>query len=218
MTASRPALARRERAALCDVMDSVGPDAPTLCEGWTTYDLAAHLVLREGSSLAVLGLAVPPLEKLTDRGMQNLKAKVSYPDLVDRVRQGPPLLSPFRPGPVDRATNAVEYFVHHEDVLRAQAERPAQPDRLDRRDQDSLWRRLGAMGRFLARHARVGIEVVRTDAPGVQRISRKEPTVAVRGLPSELVLFAYGRGAVAEVEVEGDEPARRDLEHSRLGL
>ncbi len=35
-----------ERAALADLMAELGPDAPTLCEGWTTRDLAAHLVVR----------------------------------------------------------------------------------------------------------------------------------------------------------------------------
>src|SRR5882762_622635 len=36
-----------ERRELCDLFLELGPDAPTLCEGWTTLDLAAHLVLRE---------------------------------------------------------------------------------------------------------------------------------------------------------------------------
>src|SRR5262249_52743320 len=36
-----------ERAELCDLLDELGPDAPTLLDGWTTRDLAAHLVLRE---------------------------------------------------------------------------------------------------------------------------------------------------------------------------
>ena len=32
-----------ERAAMCDTFEKFGPDAPTLCEGWTTLNLAAHL-------------------------------------------------------------------------------------------------------------------------------------------------------------------------------
>ena len=40
-------VAATERADLCDLFRAVGPDAPTLCEGWTTRDLAAHLVVRE---------------------------------------------------------------------------------------------------------------------------------------------------------------------------
>ena len=218
MAASRPPLSRRERAALCDLMDSVGPDAPTLCAGWTTYDLAAHLVLREGSPLAAVGIVVPQLERLADRGMESLKARTPYPQLVDQVRGGPPLLSPFRAPRVDRAVNAVEYFVHHEDVRRAQADPSPDLGRLDRRDEDSLWRRLSGLGRLLAKRAKVGVELVRTDAPGVHRLNGKEPTVAARGLPSELVLFAYGRGAVADVEVEGDEDALREFDHRQMGL
>jgi uncharacterized protein (TIGR03085 family) len=210
------ALARRERAALCDLMDRVGADAPTLCAGWTTYDLAAHLALREGSPLAVAGAVFPPLERLTNRSMDKTKARTPYAELVDQVRKGPPLLSPFRPSPVDRAANAVEYFVHHEDVLRCQ---PGWTRReLDRRDQDSLWARVAALGRMLARRATVGIELVRSDTSDVRRIRSGEPTLVVRGLPGELVLFAYGRGAVADVEVEGDRDAQDAFDHSQLGL
>ena len=50
--------AQIERQELCDLFESVGPDHPTLCEGWSSADLAAHLVLRE-SSLKAIGLVVP---------------------------------------------------------------------------------------------------------------------------------------------------------------
>ena len=48
---------REERRALCALLDETGPDAPTLCEGWTTGDLAAHLVLRERRPDAAAGVA-----------------------------------------------------------------------------------------------------------------------------------------------------------------
>ena len=35
--------ARDERSALVASLRDAGPDAPTLCAGWTTRDLAAHL-------------------------------------------------------------------------------------------------------------------------------------------------------------------------------
>jgi uncharacterized protein (TIGR03085 family) len=197
-------------------MDRVGADAPTLCEGWTTYDLAVHLVLREGSPLSGVGLVFPPLERVTNKGMERLKSRVPYSELVGRVRQGPPLLSPFRPSTVDRAANAVEYFVHHEDVLRAQ---PGwQRREIDAPDQDSLWARVGALGRLTARRAKVGIELVRTDVADNRRIRSGEPTLVVRGVPSDLVMFVYGRGEHADVEVEGDAQARKAFDHSQLGL
>lgn len=47
--------AQRERSALVETFHQVGPDAPTLCERWTTRDLAAHLVVRERRLDATLG-------------------------------------------------------------------------------------------------------------------------------------------------------------------
>jgi hypothetical protein len=44
-----------ERARLSDLLDELGPDAPTLLALWTTRDLAAHLVLRERDYLASCG-------------------------------------------------------------------------------------------------------------------------------------------------------------------
>ncbi len=65
----------KERAALCDTLDKYGPDAPTLCVGWTTLDLAAHLVAREARSDAALGLVVPPLAG----HLQNVMDKLQGP-------------------------------------------------------------------------------------------------------------------------------------------
>ena len=48
--------AKSERAELCDLFDRVGPDAPTLCQGWATHDLAAHLWIRETDPVGVSGL------------------------------------------------------------------------------------------------------------------------------------------------------------------
>jgi hypothetical protein len=48
-----------EREQLCDLLDELGPQAPTLLDPWTTHDLAAHLVLREHDFPAAPGLVVP---------------------------------------------------------------------------------------------------------------------------------------------------------------
>ena len=49
----------RERAELCDLFDELGPSAPTLCEGWATEDLAAHLVVRERDPRSMPGIIKP---------------------------------------------------------------------------------------------------------------------------------------------------------------
>ena len=45
-----------EREQLCDLLDELGPLAPTLLDPWTTHDIAAQLVLREHDFLAAPGL------------------------------------------------------------------------------------------------------------------------------------------------------------------
>ena len=109
---------RRERYALCDTFEAVGPDAPTLCTPWRTRDLAAHLVIREGRPDAAVGLLVPPLAQRAQR-VQDGYAAGSWPELVERVRTGPPPWSPTRFEAVDAVVNLAELFIHHEDVLRA---------------------------------------------------------------------------------------------------
>ena len=112
---------RDERRALCSLLDKTGPDAPTLCEGWTTGDLAAHLVLRERRLDAAAGVAGGPLAGHTARVQQRLRSRIPFPDLVRMIRSGPPALSVMALPGMDERMNAVEFFVHHEDVRRAAA-------------------------------------------------------------------------------------------------
>ncbi|MGH8989581.1 MAG: TIGR03085 family metal-binding protein, partial [Acidimicrobiales bacterium] len=108
------AYAQSERRELCELLDEVGPDAPTLCEGWNAQDLAAHLVLRERRPDAAVGILVRRLRPYTDRVQRELRDR-PWPSLVDKVRSGPPALL----RPVDELVNVVELFVHHEDLRRA---------------------------------------------------------------------------------------------------
>ena len=78
------AFARSERLALCETLRTVGPDAPTLREGWLTRDLAAHLVLRESRPDAAPGIVVSALAGRT-APIQRRLAELSWPHLVDRV-------------------------------------------------------------------------------------------------------------------------------------
>lgn len=110
--------ARDERTALCDLLDRLGPDQPTLCTGWTTNDLAAHLVLRERRPLAAPGIVLRPLSGYTERVHRGLAGR-PFPALVQTLRQ-PPRWSPLAFAAVDRAVNTLEMFLHHEDARRGQ--------------------------------------------------------------------------------------------------
>ncbi len=208
-------LAATERKALCELALELGPDAPTLCGGWDVRDLIAHLVLRDGS-LAAVGIVVPPLANLADRGMAKLEEAHGFESLVRRLRKGPPPHSPFRLKPVDRLLNAMEYFIHHEDIRRAQPDWVARD--LDPRVQSALWRGLCTSGRGLVRQAKVGVVASRSDRSATATLKRGEPSVTVHGLPAEVALFVYGRKTVAEVELRGDEADIAKLSDTSLGI
>jgi uncharacterized protein (TIGR03085 family) len=199
--------ARDERVALCALLADLGPDKPTLCEGWQTVDLAAHLVLRERRPDAGIGLVGGPLALYTRKVQAQLAAGTPYPRLIDLIRTGPPRLSLMAiPGADDRL-NGIEFFVHHEDVRRAQPD--WEPRDLDPGFSELMWRRLG-MARLLLRKAPVGVELVRADAPagsGRVRITAKAkaPVVTVTGTPAELTLWAMGRTSAAQVRLDGGD-------------
>jgi uncharacterized protein (TIGR03085 family) len=204
-------IAQDERQALCDLFLEVGPDAPTLCEGWSSADLAAHLVIRERRPDTMPGVLLRPFAGYTNRVLEAVRAATSWGDLVARVRSGPP--APLRL--VDEAVNTVEFFVHHEDVRRAALS--WEPRQLDGREEAALWKRLRMSGRVLARRVPVGVAV---DAPGYGQttLRRGEPLVTVRGEPSEMILLAFGRGRHARLDYEGDEISVERLRHASFGL
>jgi uncharacterized protein (TIGR03085 family) len=213
-TISRVSYSREERLALCALLDKTGPDAPTLCEGWTTGDLAAHLVLRERRPDAAAGVIGGPLAGYTARVQQRIRARTPFPDLVRSIRSGPPRLSVMALPGMDERTNAVEFFVHHEDVRRVAPD--WEPRALSDGESDMLWQRL-RMARFMLRKAPVGVELARDDIDtgGVSadgpayRITAKNatPAVTVVGSPAELTMWVMGRRTAARVRMDGTQAA-----------
>jgi uncharacterized protein (TIGR03085 family) len=192
-------VARDERGMLCDLFDELGADAPTLCDGWNTRDLAAHLAVREHRPDAAVGILVKPLAGHTARVQHSFAAK-PWPELVDLVRSGPPAWSPFRLEAVDEAANGMEFFVHHEDVRRARSDwqpRPADPVR-----DAVLWRAVGRVARLTYRRSPVGVALRVPN--GEVLVAKQGPrTVTLVGEPGELLLHACGR-AEARLDAEGD--------------
>lgn len=190
----------RERLALCDLFLELGPDAPTLCEGWTTLDLAAHLVLREH------------FRRWGDERLAVEKAK-GLSHLVGRLRAGPPLV-PWRLPGLRTLLNGVEYFIHHEDVRRANGfgPRPPQAD-----VEDLAWRMLAILARRPARRMRPrSLTLVADD--GRRRAFGSGEGVTLRGPASELVLYLSGRRGAAAVDAAGSVEAVAALEAATTGL
>lgn len=207
-------LAQSERSALCDLALELGPDAPTLSGDWTVKDLVVHLLVREGSPAAV-GIVAPPLSRLTDLASRRL-AREDHAELVERVRQGPPFYSPFAIAPVDKTLNTLEYFVHHEDVRRAQE--GWEPRELPERSQDVLWKMIRTAAKGLLRSSRVGVTLERSDTGDSAVVRRAPGMVVVRGLPAELVMFSYGRRRHSLVELEGSQEDVATLGEADLGV
>ena len=206
--------ARTERAALCDLALELGPDAPTLSGDWTVKDLVVHLLLREGSP-AALGIVLPPLAPVSDAASRRL-ARRDLSVLVERLRQGPPFYSPFGYGQLDTMLNTIEFFVHHEDIRRAQD--GWEPRVLSQGAQDLLWKLVRVLGKGLVRSAKVGVTLERTDTAERAVLKNAATTVAVRGLPSELVMFVYGRQEQARIELKGSDADVAALTGADLGI
>ena len=204
-----------ERTELSDLLDRLGPDAPTLLDPWTARDLAAHLVLREYDYLAAPGLVLPgPWGAFAERRRTAL-ASTDFSALVARIRSGP---RPgfFRLGPVRRGPNLNEYFVHHEDVRRANGLGPRTPGLEMER---ALWGNVSAGCRFLARRLRgVGLELRWADAARSVRIRPGRPEALVTGPPGELLLFLFGRKGAAKVQVSGSAAAVDAVQRAHLGM
>jgi uncharacterized protein (TIGR03085 family) len=197
----------KERAALCDTFDKYGPAAPTLCTGWLTLDLAAHLVAREARSDAAIGLVLPgPFAKHLQNVMDRYKTK-GYESLVGMLRTGPPWMH--RTGPLATA-NVNENFIHHEDVRRASGEGPRSID--DEMDA-ILWRMLGFAARMSKKAVKGAALTLRTPDGRERVVSPAGAAVIMTGTPGELTLYMSGRKEAADVVLDG-EPAAVAIVHA----
>jgi uncharacterized protein (TIGR03085 family) len=202
-----------ERRLLADLLLAVGPDAPTLCEGWTARDLAAHLVMRDRRPDAAAGIVVGPLRGHAERVRASLAAR-PYPELVGMVRAAP-WWSPVGNPLADATLNTLEFFIHHEDVRRG---RPGwRPRELPREQQEALWRRAKVTARLALRRVRAA---VRIQAPGYGETTAGTGGQRVRlvGAPGELAIFLSGRQRAARVQVDAPPELAAFLRTAKLGV
>jgi len=201
-------LAQEERKTLCDLFVAIGPDAPTLCEGWSTRDLAAHLVVRERRPDSGPGLVLPALADYTDKVRREVRDRTSWEKLVETVRHGPPLLLRL----FDEPMNTVEFFIHVEDVRRAQGNWEPRP--ISTELADALWARVGPGG--LAN--KIPARIVITSPGRIDKERGAGPRLTLSGDPGELTMFCAGRQQAARLEISGDETLVAQLKAASLGI
>ena len=207
------------REVLAETLLAAGPGAPTLCEGWQTQDLAAHLYLREHNPRAGLGMVLKPWRKATEKAIAELALASSTPaafaELVEKFRAGPQKLSLFALKSVDHTANLTEFFIHTEDVRRA-SDRWA-PRTLDAAYSGALWTELVKRAAILYRGVDLGIVLVNPAGP--RHVAKRAPvSVAIIGTPGELLMHANGRTGEALVSFEGQPDAVALLRTAELGF
>lgn len=191
---------------MADLLVTLGPDAPTLCEGWTAHHLAAHLRLRETDPLAATGMFAPPLAQVTERRMAKLMTEIDFDELVALVARGPGRANPLASNWVDSKINALEFFVHHEDLRRGGGF-VVRPRVLNEATDDILWRLAAQTATRRLRSLRLGVvlQKMRNARPTDEQaaVSIGPSPVTVLGEPGELIMWLYGREGAAEVQFTG---------------
>jgi uncharacterized protein (TIGR03085 family) len=210
------------RDALVEALLAAGPGQPTLCEGWQTQHLAAHIVLRESSPL-VVGLVLRPFAQLLDRRTMALGESAAspeaYQEIVDRIAAGPRATARLRRHArtawltddieesklarrAAQATNLLEFFVHTEDIRRAQ-DRWA-PRHLADAYADALFSEFTRQARLLYRREPAGVVLARSTGQRVVAKAADEggQSRTVSGPAGELVMHGFGRRDNALVVVD----------------
>jgi uncharacterized protein (TIGR03085 family) len=206
----------QERQRICELFDALGSSAATLLDGWTTHDLAAHLVLREHDPVAAPCLVLPgPFARFAERKRKRLAERHDFAWLVARIRSGPPP-GFFRIGWVRSVPNLNEYFVHHEDVRRANG---MDPRTLSPDLEAALWRNVRHGSRHLGRRLRdAGLEIEWVATGESVRVRAGEPTARLSGRPGELLLYVFGRQNAARVDVTGPPEAVSAVRRTKFGM
>jgi uncharacterized protein (TIGR03085 family) len=206
----------QERLELCGLLDDLGPSVPTLLEGWTAHDLAAHIVLRERDLVAGPCLVLPGrFQRFAERRRAGLAQSKDFTWLVARIRSGPPI-GLFRIGWVRALANLNEFFVHHEDVRRANGHGPR---RLTPTMDAALWRNVRRGSHYLSRRlSACGLAIAWAGTNERVTVHPGEPTARLSGPPGEVLLYVFGRQAVAQVEVSGPPEAVAAVRRTHFGM
>lgn len=177
------------------MLESVPPDAPTLCAGWTAFDLAAHLDALCRDPLSLPGLALTPFARVTRARARRIQARLGFAGLIARLRTRSPWIPVFGLDPWQGWGHHVgEWFVHTEDVRRANALEPAT---IDADLAEALWVRVQAAARVLNHRRPTGLVLRHVDGREARVVDRRGSQI-VTGEPAELMVWVY-RGRAADV-------------------
>lgn len=197
----------REQHDLVSTLRRAGPDAPTLCEGWRTRHLAAHLYLRLHRPWRMVAGILPGVEDadaLTLRMGDEHLSGGAYEQLLDAFLAQPAWWNPM--GRAGDGVHLLEYVVHHEDVRRANG--PVPPRSLPAEQLSALWVQVRRTGRVSQARSGTGMVLVVPAGPRAV-VRRARRSIAVTGDPVELALYLTGRTEHADVDLTAVAEQRR---------
>ncbi len=204
--------AQKERDRLAQLLLELGPNAPTLNDGWETKDLAVHLLIRERKPLAAAGILVPAAQPLLNREEERQHAR-SYEEVVREWAAGPPAFI----APINAGMNTSEHFIHHEDVRRGGG--IIEPREFSREVDRQLMQLVKRFGRLVLGKSSVPVVLTPPTLPpvsvgGQAGVAEQGDNVArVFGAPGELLLWVSGRDAV-DITLGGNSEALADVKRA----
>ncbi len=192
-------IAKCERSGIAETLLKVGPASATLCADWTSFDLLIHLILRENRPDAAFGQNIPFLKENALK-LKSAIIRNGFEKAVADFANGPKLPSFFALPGVDSAANTFEFVVHHEDLLRAQPN--YQVRELPRQQLETLWKWFTKAAPLYFRKAKMGL--VLESELGTYTIKKGKECITLKGSVIDLILYAFGRKSVANIEFSGE--------------
>jgi len=208
-------LLRDERRASVETLRAAGPDASTVCDGWTARDVAGHLLIQDQGGGAPILLTAPiglPMLRLGVRlpsrfaermeGQQRAAMEVGWDAALEKLAAGPPRTVAI---PVLGSMRFHENWIHHEDVRRASDPTP-RPSAAEA--DDAIWSALRWYGPY-QRKVLTGVDLVlqRDDGQELHIGDGDGDRVTAQGPAGELALIVAGRQSVSAADVDGSETA-----------
>lgn len=157
-----------------------------------------HIWVLSHDPLSWPGLVIPALSGASQRRGDRFKLRWDYATLVAQLRTRSGSIACMPLDWLEGHRHALgEYYTHTEDIRRA-GEFPRRSQSSE--TEDALWIRAHTAGRQLWTRRR---DAVHFTAPNHEpsTIGRGAPKIRVDGLPSETILWTYGRDEVADVKI-----------------
>lgn len=202
----------QERVALADLLETLTPDEwehPSLCEGWTVRDVAAHVISAPEATVGQIAAAVLRARGSFDRANHDYARRVSRRPTEAIVADYRRLAGSRRCAPGTTYMEAlVDVLVHTQDIAIPLGKRHEMPPDAARASAERY------RGRSFPFNARKRLRGYRLEATDVDWSSGEG--ALLRGPIAALLMLITGRpAALAELSGDGVPALRRQLEVTR---